>query len=214
MAITVTVTYGQRWNYLQQMLDVTQADPLISKIIVVDNGTTDQRISKINLQYSKVEVLRNEINTGSASGFKKGLQRAVEIVDDNFVLILDDDNVINEDSLRILLKYWNEISEMNKSHLIALAGLRMDRKYLIEASLGGNIKYLFPLGNDCFGFDVQNAIGKLFYRTILRKSILKRNETKPIVQIPMAPYGGLFFHKAILKKIGYPDERYFVYTDD
>ncbi len=34
------------------------------------------------------------------------------------------------------------------------------------------------------------------------------------MQVPYGPYGGLFFHKDVLTKIGYPDERLFLYADD
>jgi GT2 family glycosyltransferase len=42
----------------------------------------------------------------------------------------------------------------------------------------------------------------------------KRTQKEPAIAVPLAPYGGLFFHKSVLAKLGYPNERFFLYNDD
>src|SRR6185503_7372606 len=34
------------------------------------------------------------------------------------------------------------------------------------------------------------------------------------IEIPFGPYGGLFFHKAVIATLGYPNESLFLYNDD
>ncbi|MBS1658242.1 MAG: glycosyltransferase [Chitinophagales bacterium] len=212
MVTVITVTYGNRWDYLRQVLESIHTNELVDKIIVVDNGTAYEVSSKINVQLGKVTVLRSSSNDGSAAGFRRGLEYVSQSLEEGWVLLLDDDNEIDHKSLKNLMDSWHELSEQHE--LLALVAMREARRYLKEAAVGVDVKYLFPLGNDCFGFDVEILIGKVMYNLIRRRKILKKNSVRKFVEIPMAPYGGLFFHKRILSIIGFPDERYFAYADD
>ncbi|HET8963233.1 MAG TPA: hypothetical protein VFM99_05015, partial [Chitinophagales bacterium] len=55
--------------------------------------------------------------------------------------------------------------------------------------------------------------------SFLKKSIFKSknniiNDKNSTVIIPMAPYGGLLFKKEIIKRIGLPNEQFYIYVDD
>ncbi len=93
----ITVTYGDRFKFLKQVLDATVSDINVDKIILVDNGSLnkkeiDQYIDYTNINQQKIVLVRHTDNLGSAGGFKSGILEARKHVCD-YVLFLDDDNV-------------------------------------------------------------------------------------------------------------------------
>lgn len=68
------------------------------RVIVVDNGSTDDSGDRVRRAHPDVEVLRIEPNEGLAPGFNAGIARAMEM-DCRYVLLLNDDVVIARDFL-------------------------------------------------------------------------------------------------------------------
>jgi len=214
MISVVTVTYGNRWEYLQQTVTRLMKDQNVSRIIVVDNGSSYDLKFKLNeLRSVKIQLLPVDVNKGSAFGFKYGITHLLGIGDTSFIYLLDDDNLILENSIEYLNSFWESSSLKSKNSQLALLSLRNDRKYLIESAGGRPLHFLFPNGNLFLGFDILRFPQIFFYKMrnfFLRKRVKALNPVK----IPMAPYGGLFFHRDIISTIGLPYEPFFAYTDD
>ena len=87
----VTVTYGRRWHLLRQVIASALSEGL-SEIIVIDNAAQDD-IAKLAAEEfgDFAYVVRMPKNTGSAGGFKAGLEQAMARNAD-YILLLDDDN--------------------------------------------------------------------------------------------------------------------------
>ena len=98
----VTVTYGNRFHLLRQVVDRALEEG-VAKVIVVDNNSVEE--SKNRLQeyeerlQGKIKVLYLDDNYGSAGGFKRGLQEAYKDNECEYIWLLDDDNVPQKDSL-------------------------------------------------------------------------------------------------------------------
>jgi GT2 family glycosyltransferase len=60
---------------------------------------------------------------------------------------------------------------------------------------------------------ISNLFGRQRSPDSLGDSTTQGVSRKPI-RIPYASYGGLFFHTSLLRKIGYPNEDFFLYADD
>jgi GT2 family glycosyltransferase len=217
MISILTVTYGERWIYLEKVLLKLLCYTEISQIIIVNNGSTynlKEVVAKIVTE--KIFIIDLSSNQGSAAGFKVGLEFALSNLKTEFLWLLDDDNLPDDNCLFNLVNYWDSIKEEQKSRKFALVCLRVNRKYLANIANNGPIEFNFPTGNSFLGLNVFRIHSHFVYLVLrflnnLRK--LKENSNCEF-QIPFAPYGGLFLHKDLIGLIGYPNRNYFVYADD
>src|ERR1700722_19209863 len=100
----VTVTYGDRWKFLVQQLEVLEDIGTIRRVIVVDNGAHES-IYRLTEQAGlrKTQVVSSLRNMGSAAGFKLGLKIARQY-DPEWIWLLDDDNLPERTTLNALLE--------------------------------------------------------------------------------------------------------------
>ena len=88
-----------------------------------------------------------------------------------------------------------------------------------------NLRILLGRVNGFIGFHIFDFHSKII--RFLKKVSLKKNVNQYMSEIadkctcdknwgtvPVAPYGGLFFHKKLIDIIGYPMEDLFLYQDD
>jgi len=209
----VTVTYGDRFIYLSQVIS-SVLDQGINKIFIVDNNSCTNSLEKLeNLLIAipdKISLIKLSKNTGSANGFKVGMEAAVE--EFNFIWLLDDDNKPRKNALKVLVEFWNTYDK--------------DKEFLCLAS--------YREGWDVFKNSVitRNPDGPLYSHNGFRdfhffyytKKLLKkifssntRNDKKlntDFGELSVVPYGGMFFHTDMLSKIGFPNTNYYFYHDD
>ncbi|WP_131912025.1 glycosyltransferase [Celerinatantimonas diazotrophica] len=215
----VIVTYSNRFGLLKQVIK-SCIENEISTIIVVDNNSTSESKEQLVLfeqKYSKVlQVIYLDKNFGSAGGYKIGLQRALEQKCD-YIYLLDDDNKLKHNAVSKLVDEWTKLVDIdNKEEQLALLSYRSDRTIYKEAIIKNNPSYILGMKNSFLGFHILDIpfkiikfIKKKFIKVAYRKDC-GINSGKVLV----APYGGMFFHKQLIKKIGLPNELFFVYADD
>lgn len=205
----VIVTYNNRWDYLNTNLTQLENCAPDSSVVVVNNGG-DVDLSK-NLskyKFSSLEIINSSSNRGSAWAFKVGIQSVLNTDRSDLIFLLDDDNLIAPDAIKILTDNFTQYSSHYSFDGFALMAIRLQRNYLTAVAAGASVDSHFPQANEFLGFGIRQVRNKFL--------IGKTNSTaiKRGIRIPCAPYGGLFFHKNLIKKIGLPDERFFVYADD
>ena len=217
MIFALIVTYGNRFNFLQQVID-SCIEEKVNKILVVDNDSEQESKEKLQELESKlsdrVDVVYLDKNIGSAGGFKIGLERILTNNDCDFVWLLDDDNVPERKSLQVIKDYWSSLSKKDKN--VALLSYRpvKDNIGYRNAILENKPDLVLGRKNSFLGFHYRDLPKKIIKQILLRT--IKR---KPIVHlrsgaVAVAPYGGIFISKDLIKKIGFPDEQFFVYGDD
>ena len=219
----VIVTYGNRFKYLKQVIDAALKQG-VHKVIVIDNNSEIESRDKLRkyekLLNGKIKVSYLDDNYGSAGGYKRGLEEAYKDSECEFIWLLDDDNKPMRNALKSLLNFWNSLKVKNKEGKIVLLSYRAKREQLVKESVICNRPELV-LGpkNSFLGFYVKDFPKKI-YKYIRRKFGLGSNAEKEINNninfgvVPVAPYGGLFIHKNILNKIGFPNEEFYLYADD
>lgn len=215
MVTILIVTYGDRWGYLASVINHLLNLSNSIQIVIVDNGTTYDVSRSINIfdRASSIKIIRLKENMGSAFGFKVGLEYVLENEATEFIWLLDDDNVPLKDCLIELLSYWQSIQNSHKNELQSLLPLRINRKYLVNVANGEPIEFNFPSNNAFLGFNLIRFPLYLKHK-FYNQTFKKKNDLKHSVQIPFAPYGGLFMHKNLAKLIGFPDVRFYIYSDD
>lgn len=207
----LTVTYGNRWRFLQQVLQRVLSFAEVVQVIIVDNASEYLVVKEaLALQDLRLKVITNAENKGSAGGYKQAIEYAHHHVNADFIWLLDDDNLPEENALTILLNYWEKISGKNNEK--SLFCLRADRKPHIKIAQGGNPNRYYLVPNNFLGF----SFTRIFYNQFLKLQDRFKNQQKfkDYVEIPYVPYGGLLFHKSMIDKIGYPNEAFFLYVDD
>jgi len=154
-----------------------------------------------------IKVIGLPENTGSANGYKVGIE-AASSVDADFIWLLDDDNKPLPGSLDNLL-LTNELLGLNER--CALLSLRRDRKELVSAAYCGSPVCLVK--NSFMGFHVRDVFLKVI-DSVFRKKVVSDVVRFPLVAVEYAPYGGFFFHKRWLVDIGVPKTDFYLYADD
>lgn len=209
--VVVTVTYGQRWHLLKQALASAKNEG-IERAVLVDNG------AKVNI----AELARNEFgafvdvvtmsrNTGSAGGFKAGMQRALDLGAE-YLLLLDDDNELQSGCLATLAATHQKCSGFVPFNNLAVLAYRSDR----QTDVVRNVPSSGMEGNRVafFNFHFLDIPFKLFRRTPWGRRWIAKRPTLNQVAVAIAPYSGMYFHRSVLEVHGLPDERFFLYSDD
>lgn len=202
----VTVTYGDRRRFLEQVVRRVLSFEEIISVVIVDNAS-DPPTSAID---DKVILLRNLENTGSAGGYNRGIKYVYNSIDCDLIWLLDDDNLPEEGCLAKLLSKWDAINASNNRK--ALFCLRDDRSTHVQIAKGEDPYRYYLVNNNFLGFH----LGRILYNKY-KKITDKFKKAAPYQQyilLPYVPYGGLLLHKDIVAEIGFPNERYFLYVDD
>lgn len=215
----VIVTYGNRFKFLKQVIDACFKEG-IDKVIVIDNASVENSRKQLR-EYEKknkdrLKVIYLDENTGSARGYKRGLEEAYKCEDCEFIWLLDDDNEPQKASLKLLKKFWNNLNEESKEKKIALLSYRPSRDIYKEAVVSNNSYLVLGKFDSFMGFHIVDFPKKVL--KVLKRKLgihnFKKNRSTENGKVAVAPYGGIFFHKSLLSKIGYPREEFFLYTDD
>lgn len=201
----IIVTYGDRFHLLEQVVLACFNEGVCNIIIVDNNSESQKQLKKLKQKYSnQIFIIQNHQNEGSARAFKQGLAFAKNNLDVDYIWTLDDDNKPQKNSLKYLKKYWR----VKKDEVVCLLSYRPDRASYRDAILTKNPNLVLSSPNSFYGFNLLDKVKSFF----IQKNEI--NETIEAGFIPYAPYGGMFFHISLLNLIGFPDEEFYLYSDD
>lgn len=205
--VVVTVTYGNRFTYLLQVIESVVLDPLVSKVIVVDNGSYNEKeIQDQKHKYgTKLHIIRLSKNAGSAVGFARGLEYA-RTTEATHVLLLDDDNVPEKGAI----KNFSDTLDQCENKNVVLNGSRSnlvgsDTNFLV----GINKKPLFTFFDIFSRYKINYFLKKFF---IKRKLHVDHN--KKIRTTDSFAYGGALIPILAVRSVPLPDESLVLYGDD
>lgn len=209
MIVSVIVTYGNRAPLVKQVINAALAQG-VNKIILVDNASTKESVDLLDemIQSCKeIHLIRHQENEGSAGGFYAGLEYVLNHVETDYIWLLDDDNVPQENALKNLLKA-RDLVKTEESEEVVLYSYRGNTRPLdFRAVTQGYIK----------GYEDNNFMGLNFGAALknkLFKSKTVSNINYPLIQTRVGPYGGMFFSSQTLKVIGLPNKDFYLYADD
>lgn len=208
--VLVVVTYGTRWTLLERTLCAAFQEG-VKWAVVVDNASGDNISERVALKFGdKIDVVSLKANTGSANGFKTGIEHALRR-DAKLLLLLDDDNRPLPGALSTLRSAYEDLLETSDPGLFALVAFRPDHQPDIAA--GVPQKRCYPRSESFFGFHVADIPYKLWRRMPWGRPQQKSAPPK-LISIPHAPYSGLMFHRNLIGEIGLPNSDFVLYADD
>lgn len=109
--VAVVVTYN-RCELLKECIEALRSIEEKIDIMVVDNASTDNT-SEIVSKYSNDSnflYYNTGKNIGGAGGFNYGIKRAYKLGYD-YIWIMDDDTIVNEDTLQKLVDTANSVQD-------------------------------------------------------------------------------------------------------
>jgi len=207
----LTVTYGNRWHFLQQVLLLVTSQSQVAHIIVVDNASDYSVLIRVKeLLNDRITVITNTENKGSAGGYKMAMEYAMINTDADLFWLLDDDNLPDTTAIPKLLTEWQNID--SAADRKALFCLREDRVQHIRIAKGESPYRYYLVPNNFMGFNIFRVIPNQIKKLTSRFD--NNQPYKERVQMPYVPYGGLLLHRKMIELIGYPNEDFFLYVDD
>ena len=184
----VVVTYN-RLNMLKICIDHIKKQSIkYDKIIVINNCSTDGT-EKYLSEVHDIQVENLSQNMGGAGGFSLGIKMA-EKLGCNWITVIDDDAILDENFLLNLRLWHNEHSDIK-----AMCGAVYNKNRISLA-----YARRFKIDNKNHKVHVWN--------------VPKSEYMKDFFYCDFATFCGVTFNADLIKKIGYPNERYFISFDD
>jgi len=192
----IIVNYNVRYFLEQCLLSVQDACKNISsEIIVVDNNSHDESCEMLAENFPEVVLIANKDNTG----FSKANNQGVAIAKGNYVLILNPDTIVSEDTFEKIIQFAK-----TKQNLGALGVKLIDGKgnFLAESKRGiPTPKVSF---NKLLGVSSKQT-GKYY------ANHLTENETG-VIEILVGAF--MLMKRDVYNEVKGFDEDYFMYGED
>lgn len=171
--------------------------PFSYEILVVDNASADDSLDKLKEYFKdKVTFIASKEN----NGFAAGNNQALKIAKGKYVLLLNSDTIVWENTLENIHDY------MEKNTDVGAAGCRV---LLENGELDKACKRSFP--------NVKNSFFRLFHIPTNSKDDNYNLDNLPddeIYEIDCLTGAFMFIRKAALDEIGFLDETFFMYGED
>jgi GT2 family glycosyltransferase len=198
--VAVVVTHNRLEKMRETLARLLHTAPeALSKIVVVDNASTDGTREWLTAQIDpRLHTLFLEDNIGGAGGFDRGMRCAFQKLDADWVVVMDDDarpdlGALEQfasappaaDAVAAAVRYPNgTLCEMNRPSINPFTDKRVFLRTLMSRSRDGY--HIAPQAYDA-------------------------STPTPIDQ---TSFVGLFIPRKCVEAIGYPDPNLFIYGDD
>lgn len=197
----IIVNYNVRFFLEQALLSVRKAIRNIeAEIIVVDNCSVDGSVEMLKEKFTDVILIENKENVG----FAKANNQAIRIAKGEFVLLLNPDTVVEEDTFTKCVGFMKEHPEAGGLGVKMLDG---KGNFLPESKRG----FPTPFVAFCKAFGLSRLLPKSKTFNRYHLGFLAENETNEIEVLAGA---FMFLRKAALDKAGLLDESFFMYGED
>src|SRR5512139_455847 len=104
----IIVNYNVRHFLEQCLISVRKAcEGISSETIVVDNNSADGSCSMVTLNFPEVKLIRNSKN----AGFSAACNQAIKVSSGRFILLLNPDTVVEEDTFYRCITFMEDHSE-------------------------------------------------------------------------------------------------------
>ena len=195
-SIAILVNFNNAPDTIEAVKSLLKQSVPISKILVVDNHSTDSSVEILRKEFSQdeVEILQTKENNGFAGGNNFAIKYALENLDFEYFLIINNDTNSDECVNKNFIEYY----EKNSTKQIGILTGKILNYYQPE-------KLLFAGGTfnraKCSGYHIGDGEADT-------------GQFNEITECNFATACLWFFSKSLISKIGYLPEEYFLYLED
>lgn len=196
--IAIVVNYNNYKDSKDVIQDLKKQKEMLYKIILVDNCSKDDSyfLLKKEFEFDKdTVILKSDKNGGFSYGNNFGIKYAFENFNFDFFLIINNDTVSDKLMNKKFIDYYNKNNEKK-------LGILTGKIYYFY-----NTQLIWSAGGY---FTKYNALGRHYGMNELDNGE-NYNQEK---ELGFATACLWFFHKSLIKEIGYLPEEYFMYVED
>jgi hypothetical protein len=197
----IIVNYNVRDFLHQALVSIQKAlKGIRSEIVVVDNASDDGSVEMVRRQFPRVKLIINAANFG----FAKANNIALKQTRGKFLLLINPDTIVQEDTIRVMVEFLKNHPE------VGLAGCKILNP---DGSMEPACRRSFP--TPWVAFSKIFGLSKLFPKTKLfgkyNLTYLSIEETNPVEAV-----SGSFMmvRRETLDQVGGLDESFFMYGED
>ncbi|MDP3180928.1 MAG: glycosyltransferase, partial [Bacteroidota bacterium] len=202
MKLTIIIVNYNVKYFLEQCLHSVYkaAEKVIAEIIVVDNDSVDGSCQMIEDRFPDVKLISNKTNLG----FSKANNQAIRISSGEYILLLNPDTVVEEDSFLKIVRFMDDTPDAGGLGVKMIDG---KGRFLPESKRG------LPTPEvafwKMFGFSKLFPHSRYFSRYHL--GYLSNDE---IHEVDVLAGAFMLLRRKTLEKVGLLDEDYFMYGED
>lgn len=197
----VIVNYNVKY-YLEQCLDsvLRATNNIESEIYVVDNASSDKSLEYLTPRFPQVKFLSNTENVG----FAKANNLAIAQSSGEYVLLLNPDTIISENTIEDCINWMEECPEAGG---VGVKMLGADGTFALESRRGfpSLMTSFYKVSGLCNLFPNSRRFGKYYLRFL---------DKNTINQIDIISGAYMLLRHETLKKTGLLDENFFMYGED
>ncbi|GAB4367498.1 MAG: glycosyltransferase [Calditrichia bacterium] len=197
----IIVNYNVK-DYLAQALHSIERSlaDISHEIVVVDNASVDGSVPFLRKEFPHIKIIENRQNLG----FARANNQALKIVKGEYVVLINPDTVVQEDTFSRLLQFFEETPQA------AAATCKIINP---DGTFSVDCRHAVPTPSVAF-WKVA-GLNKLFPRSKIfgqyNLTYLDANETYPV---PAISGSFMMIKKKVLDTVGHFDERFFMYCED
>jgi GT2 family glycosyltransferase len=197
----VIVSYNVK-HFLEQCLhSVCKAmEGLPGEVFVVDNHSVDGSVEMVRQKFPNVHLIVNDHN----AGFARANNQALQLASGQYVLLLNPDTVVQEDTFKKTIHFMDEHPEAGALGVYMIDG---KGRFLPESKRG--------LPTPAVAFWKIIGLARLFPKSRLfgryHLGFLDKEQIHPVDVLSGA---FMLLRKSVLEQTGYLDESFFMYGED
>lgn len=197
----IIVNYNVKYFLEQALLSVRKAAKGLSvEVFVVDNNSVDESVMMVQEKFPEVHLIANKHNPG----FSIANNQAIRQSKGKYVLLLNPDTVVEEDTFLKCINFMDTHSEAGALGVKMIDG---SGNFLPESKRG------FP--TPAVAFYKTSGLSRLFPKSKTfnqyHLGYLDQNETH---EIDILAGAFMFMRRSVLDKVGLLDETFFMYGED
>jgi GT2 family glycosyltransferase len=200
--ISVVIVNYKVKEYIANLLNSLKrsSSDLSQEVFVVDNASGDDSIAYLEKRFPEVHYIQNDENVG----FGKANNQAIEKARGKYVLIINPDTLVSEDTLTTMFSHM-EANE--KCGACGCKILNPDGSFAPESRR--SVPSIWSAACKVFGLNSLFPKSKVFGKYYL--SWLDEDDAS---QVPVLSGSFMFWRSSVLKELGGFDEQFFMYGED
>lgn len=202
LELSVVIVNYNVSNFLEQCLNSVYAalKSIPAEVFVVDNNSVDGSQEMLQQKFPQVQLIANKINVG----FSKANNQAIELSKGRYVLLLNPDTVVQEDTFESCLRYMNQHTETGALGVRMLDGRG---RFLPESKRG--------LPTPAVSFYKIFGLSRLFPKSkFFNRYSLGYLDELQNHEVDVLCGAFMFMRAEALHQVGLLDEAFFMYGED